>query len=145
MSTAPQPTAEQIEQLIHNALNESAPHEAAVAFDQLCNVVGNAVWGFIPGQDGLPDMTISSHIKEVATDKNSKFRTFAVVLNKALNFINPNKGLGHGIGAESGDLARALRVVSILMVALNIPALTITAGEDPAKIPIVVEAQAIST
>ena len=138
MSTVPRPTAVQIEQLMQNALRESQPHVDIVAFDELCNALGDEVWGDTPGQNGLPDMTISSHVREVADEPNAKLRPFAVVLNRALNLINPNKGLGHGVGAEAGDLARALRVVSILLQALGIPSVTIAAGEDPAKIAITV-------
>lgn len=134
---------------MQNALKEGTPHEALVAFDQLFNVAGDAIWGYVPGETGLPDETISSHVREVADDPTAKLRLPAVILNKALNLINPNKippapgtppeALGHGVGAEAGDLARALRVTAVLMKALNIPTITINAGEDPAKIPIVVE------
>lgn len=136
--TEPQPTAEQIEEMIKSVLNESQPHEALVAFDQLFNVLMGPLWGVIKSQDNLPDVTISSHVREVSDNPHAKLRVFATLLNKALNVINPNKGLGHGVGAEAGDLARALRVVSLMMLYLNIPTITITAGEDPAKIPIVV-------
>ena len=142
MSTQVQPTQEQIEILIKQALAEGQPHVDAVAFDDLCEALGDKIWGDIPGQNGLPDLTISSHIREVAEDKQAHFRILAVAINWALNKINPLKGvgspdapaLGHGIGAEAGDLVRALRVISLLMVYLKIPTITITAGEDPAKI-----------
>ena len=136
MSTNPQPTAEQIEQMMQDVLNEKEPHEGAVMFDDMVNVLGSKLWGNIPGQNGLPDMTISSHVREVSDDPKAHDRLLAVVVNKALNLINPNKGLGHGVGAEVGDLTRALRIVSLMMAYLKIAPITVTAGEDPAKIPI---------
>jgi hypothetical protein len=132
--TEPQPTAAQIQVLMAQVMKEGIPHEGAVMFDDLCNVLGSEIWGDIPGQNGVPDLTISSHVREVADDPNAKVRLFPIVLNHVLNVLNPNNGLGHGVGAEAGDLIRAARVMSIVMKALGVPSLTITAGEDPAKI-----------
>lgn len=144
MSTQPQPTAAQLQDLMTRAANESQPHEAAVAFDDLCGVALSPLWGIMPkGQNALPDETISSHISDVANDPHAKLRVFPVLVNKALNFLNPNKvkepdgtteELGHGVGAKAGDVIRAARILAIVMKDLGIPSLTITAGEDPAAI-----------
>jgi hypothetical protein len=134
MATAPVATTADIQALMTKALAEGAPHSAAVEFDDLFEVLGGPVWGVLPKEDALPDVTISSHIREVANDPQAKNRLFAVIVNKALNVINPNHGLGHGTGAMAGDLARACRIVSVLLKWLGIPSITITAGEDPAKI-----------
>ena len=92
-------TPEQVAAAEQRASHESYPHEVLVAFDQLVNV---ASWKLL-GSKGLPDETISAHVRRLSDDPQYKHAFIAHLLNHALNFIQGN----HGALAEAGDLQRA--------------------------------------
>lgn len=92
-------TQDQIAKAEANIPKESYPHEVLVAFDQLVNV---ASWKLL-GSKGLPDETISAHVRRLSDDPQYKHAFIAHLLNHALNFIQAN----HGAKAEAGDDARA--------------------------------------
>lgn len=94
---------EQVAQAGARVDKESYPHEVLVAFDQFWNVLGSPL--FLQ-QKGLPDETISAHVRRLSDDPKYKHAFIAHVLNHALNFIQKN----HGALAEAGDLERAKNV-----------------------------------
>lgn len=95
-------TQQQVSEAGARVDKESYPHEVLVAFDQLCNV---ASWKLL-GSKGLPDETISAHVRRLSDDPHYKHAFLAHILNHALDFIQKN----HGALAEAGDLERAKNV-----------------------------------
>jgi hypothetical protein len=100
-------TPTQIQSNAEQVDNEGYLRVVLVGFDQM--------WNTIIG--GMPDETISAHVRRITDDPNAKHKLLAKVLNHMLNVIQPN----HGARAEVGDLTRAENVLKTEQAALNIP------------------------
>lgn len=90
-----------------NSLKEPYWLRSLVEFDVFCNV-------FI--FHGIPGETISSRIGRWSKSKTGEVRWFITIILWALERIQRN----HGEEAQSGDLARAQRVVTIESYALGV-------------------------
>lgn len=93
-------TPEQVAQNEQQAATESVPHQALVSLDQFGNVVLSPL---LFQQKGLPDETISSHVRRIVDDPTAKHKLVASIINHLLDAIQPD----HGARAEAGDLERA--------------------------------------
>ena len=98
-------TPAQLQDAETRAAHEGYIHRVLVGFDQFWNVVFG----------GQPDETISSRVRRISDDSESKHKLLAVVLNHALNLFQAN----HGALAEAGDLERAQTVEATEKQALD--------------------------
>lgn len=92
MSDTPLTPAE-VQAAEERASKEGYIHHVLVSFDDFWNVVTG----------GQIDETISARVGRVAKDPVRKHKLLAVVLNHALDWIQPN----HGEKAAAGDMERA--------------------------------------
>jgi hypothetical protein len=99
-------TAAQVQQAEQNVSNEGIVHQALVSIDQSGNVILSPIL-FL--QRGLPDETISSHVRRIVDDPTAKHKLVADVINRLLDAIQPE----HGALAEAGDAERAKEVETI--------------------------------
>lgn len=103
----------QVQRAERQVAGEGVVHQALVSLDQLGNVVLSPML-FL--QRGLPDETISSHVRRIVDDPVAKHKLVASVINKLLNAIQPN----HGALAEAGDDERATVVQQTEQEALDV-------------------------
>lgn len=105
-------TPSQVTSQERKAAQEGWAHQVLVSLDQAGNVIGSPIFLL---QKGLPDETISSHVRRIMDDPDAKHKLVAGILNHVLNEIQAN----HGAKAEAGDLERADAVQSTEKQALD--------------------------